>query len=317
MLLFTYQSYLWNEGVRRYLQLLLPRESLFPMPYQAGTLLFHRDATPEVLRTLREATFPLLGPGATFSDPTVKQAVDWVLGREKLTLEDMRIEEAPQLLFFKHEERPVLSFPQKLVIGKARPDELNRGHIKVNVAFTLPPGAYATLVVKRLFHFGWKEDTREQIFASQRPRLAEELEAGSRDDGPRRDTRPSTPTRSKTPTRASRPEADGAPLRASRHDKEEAAPRRASRYDKEAPAPARASRYSKEDAAPRRATRQAPEASAPARPARPEREAPARAAPAEAPARPLGFLERQRLKKSEKARKREEAPKSPKSQRKK
>jgi tRNA pseudouridine13 synthase len=43
--------------------------------------------------------------------------------------------------------------PGRLALGEAKPDELNRGRLRVNVAFTLPPGAYATLVVKRLFHW--------------------------------------------------------------------------------------------------------------------------------------------------------------------
>lgn len=154
LLLFTYQSYLWNETARRLLQLVLPREHLFPMPYQAGTLLHHRDASHEILGYLRSTTVPLLAPDSTFFDPKVEEAVHWVLGKEKLTLADLRVEAAPRLLYFKHEERPLLVFPQKLVLGKARPDELNRGYTKLNVAFTLPPGSYATLVVKRLFHFG-------------------------------------------------------------------------------------------------------------------------------------------------------------------
>jgi tRNA pseudouridine13 synthase len=29
----------------------------------------------------------------------------------------------------------------------------------VNIAFTLPPGSYATLVVKRLFHFSFKKES--------------------------------------------------------------------------------------------------------------------------------------------------------------
>ena len=53
LLLFTYQSYLWNEGVRRLLQLILPREQLFPMPYQAGTLLHHTDARREVMAYIK------------------------------------------------------------------------------------------------------------------------------------------------------------------------------------------------------------------------------------------------------------------------
>ncbi len=191
MLLFTYQSYLWNEGVRRYLQLLLPREDLFPMRYQAGTLLFHRNASPEVMKTLREATFPLLAPDSTFQDPKVEEAVRWVLGREKLELKDLRIAESPKLLFFKHEERPLLVFPHKLVLGRPQRDELNREEdaLKVNVAFTLPPGAYATLVVKRLFHFDWSEETRQQIRDEQRSRREaarerEEAEAEA-DEAPR------------------------------------------------------------------------------------------------------------------------------------
>ncbi|NTX39513.1 tRNA pseudouridine(13) synthase TruD [Myxococcus sp. CA033] len=183
MQLFTFQSFLWNEGVRRYLQLMLPRESLFPMRYQAGTLLFHRDADANTLRVLREATFPLLAPDTTFKDPKVEEAVHWVLSREKLTLADLRIPDAERLLYFKHEERPLLSFPHKLVVGRTQPDEINRGDIKVNVAFTLPPGAYATLVVKRLFHFAYTEETADDIRA-QRERTARIIEESQAEGAP-------------------------------------------------------------------------------------------------------------------------------------
>jgi tRNA pseudouridine13 synthase len=142
------------------------------MPYQAGTLLHHTDATPEVMAYLRERTFPLLAPDSKFTDPKVEEAVTWVLGREKLKLEDLRVKEAPKLLYFKHEERPLVVHPGKLVIGKPRPDELNRGYIKVNIAFTLPPGSYATLVVKRLFHFGVEKETPEDV--APRERLEQE-----------------------------------------------------------------------------------------------------------------------------------------------
>ncbi|MGA9520901.1 MAG: tRNA pseudouridine(13) synthase TruD [Myxococcaceae bacterium] len=184
LLLFEYQSYLWNEGVRRLMQLLLPREHLFPAPYQAGTLLFHRDAPPEVLRYLRDGTFPLLAPNSTFTDPKVKEAVEWVLGKEKLTLDKLRIAEAPRMLYFKHEERPVLVYPGKLVLGRRTRDELNRGSVKLNVAFTLPPGSYATLVIRRLFHFSWQEEAREEIErrAADTARAAE-FDFATRDSG--------------------------------------------------------------------------------------------------------------------------------------
>lgn len=181
--LFAYQSYLWNEGVRRLLQLLLPREHLFPMAYQAGTLLFHREADAAALGYLRRLAFPLLGPTTKLVDPKVKEAVEWVLGKERLSLDALVIKEAPRLLFFKHQERPVLVYPHKLVIGRAQRDELNADRQKMNVAFTLPPGSYATLVTKRLFHFSWREDSDEEILATQRPALVTD------DDGAREQPR--------------------------------------------------------------------------------------------------------------------------------
>jgi tRNA pseudouridine13 synthase len=167
LILFTYQSFLWNEGVRRLLQLLLPREQLFPHPYQAGTLLFHRDASAETLDFLRGATFPLLAPDSTFRDERIETAAQWALGRDKLTLASLRIAQAPKLLFFKHEERPILVFPEKLVVGRVQRDELNRDLLKANVAFTLRPGAYATLVIRRLFHFCYREDSAREIIAAR------------------------------------------------------------------------------------------------------------------------------------------------------
>lgn len=174
MQLFSYQSYLWNEGVRRLLQLLLPREQLFPMAYQAGTLLFHRDADPQVLTYLRGLRFPLLAPDSQFTDDKVREAAMWALGKDKLTLDKLVVEQARRLLYFKHEERPVLCYPHKLVLGRAVPDELNRPHLKVNVAFTLPPGSYATLVVKRLFHFSQQDD--EHVPAGSAPQAISNLE---------------------------------------------------------------------------------------------------------------------------------------------
>jgi tRNA pseudouridine13 synthase len=147
---FAYQSFLWNEGVKRYLRDLLGAPRLVAIRYQAGTLLFPRSLDPEQARALRGRTFPLLAPDSTFADPAVERAALSVLAREGMTLESLRVPGAPQI-HFDHEERPLLVVPGKLVVGESRPDELNRGRLKVNVAFTLPPGAYATLVVKRLF----------------------------------------------------------------------------------------------------------------------------------------------------------------------
>ncbi len=82
----------------------------------------------------------------------VEEAALSVLGREDMGLADLAVPGTPEI-HFEPEERPLLVHPGRLAVGEARPDELNRGRLRVNVAFTLPPGAYATLVVKRLFHW--------------------------------------------------------------------------------------------------------------------------------------------------------------------
>jgi tRNA pseudouridine13 synthase len=160
---FAYQSWLWNEGVKQYLRDVVGIERLVPIRYQAGTLLFPRSLDAEQSRLLRGKTFPLLAPGCPLPDPRVRRAALSVLEREDMSLDALRVPGAPQI-HFDHEERPVLVQPGKLVVGAAQPDEENRGRLRVNVAFTLPPGSYATLVVKRLF--AWTLAPRP---AQQRP----------------------------------------------------------------------------------------------------------------------------------------------------
>ncbi len=160
---FAYQSWLWNEGVKQYLREVVGVQRLLSIKYQAGTLLFPRSWDAEQARLLRERTFPLLAPDSRIEDPAVLRAALSVLARERMTLESLRVPGAPQI-HFDHEERPLLVLPGKLVVSEAQRDELNRGRLRVNVAFTLPPGSYATLVVKRLF--SW---TLEPHRARERP----------------------------------------------------------------------------------------------------------------------------------------------------
>ncbi len=152
MQVFAYQSWLWNEGVKQYLRDAVGITRLLPVKYQAGTLLFPQSLDAAQARAFRHATFPLLAPETRVDDPLVKRAALSVLGREDMTLSSLAVPGAPQI-HFDPEERPLFSSPGKLVVSEPARDEMNKGRLRVNVAFTLPPGAYATLVVKRLFHW--------------------------------------------------------------------------------------------------------------------------------------------------------------------
>src|SRR5512140_2077487 len=149
---FAYQSWLWNEGVKQYLRDVVGISRLVAIRYQAGTLLFPRELDQGQARGLRDRTFPLLAPGTRFEDPAVERAALSVLGREDMALADLAVPGTPEI-HFDPEDRPLLVQPGRLAVGEAKPDEMNRDRLRVNVAFTLPPGAYATLVVKRLFHW--------------------------------------------------------------------------------------------------------------------------------------------------------------------
>ena len=149
---FAYQSWLWNEGVKAYLRQVVGIARLTSIRYQAGTLLFLRELDPITARLVEGRTFPLLAPTTRFHDPAVERAALSVLGREDMGLADLAVPDTPEI-HFDAEERPLLVYPGRLAVGEPSNDELNRGRKRVNVAFTLPPGAYATLVVKRLFHW--------------------------------------------------------------------------------------------------------------------------------------------------------------------
>ena len=159
--LFELQSFIWNEGVKRYLAARVPASDLIGLRYQAGALLLPR-ALPRALRDeLWSTPFPLLAPESTFEDDLVRTSALGALRAQGLELRDLRVPDTPQL-FFKHEERPLFVVPGKLRANEPRADELNRGRRKVNLSFTLPPGAYATLVVRRLFWFATDSRRSEQ-----------------------------------------------------------------------------------------------------------------------------------------------------------
>src|SRR4051812_35074370 len=125
MALFELQSFVWNEGVKRYLGTQVPAAELIGLRYQAGALVFPR-------------ALPLRAPDSTFDDELVRNAALGALSTQGLRLEDLRVPDTRQM-FFKHEERPLFVVPGKLRVNDPGPDELNRGRRKVNLSFTLPP----------------------------------------------------------------------------------------------------------------------------------------------------------------------------------
>lgn len=147
---FAYQSLIWNESVRRYLDRALPDAHRFATGYSGGKHVWPHYGPQETPPPLPES-FPLIDHTTAPDDPAVAAAIDAALSAEGLTRETFKIE-GIRGCFFKHEERPLFVRPRALKqLGRPAPDPLHPGRSEVTLEFELPPGAYATLLLKRLF----------------------------------------------------------------------------------------------------------------------------------------------------------------------
>jgi tRNA pseudouridine13 synthase len=138
----AYQSLLWNRIVARYLarQVGDPPASV---PIAQEALPFYTDLAS---RVSIEAV-PLPYHRARYRDPDLAAVVKEVLREEGFELNDLK----PRILeraYLPRGSRPLLLFPADVSAGAAVPDERFAGRHRVTLTFTLPPGAYATLVIK-------------------------------------------------------------------------------------------------------------------------------------------------------------------------
>lgn len=183
MIVYEYQSFLWNETVKGYLASKIAEKDLLSLRYQAGVLRFPR-ALP---RGGLARTVPLLAPDSRFTDPAIEAAAREILIHERISLERLVVPKIPEM-FFKHEERPLMVMAGKISASEGRPDEENRGRKAVNLAFTLPPGAYASLLVKRILWWGHPQDSPIRSGEGRkpdRPRAAAGRPSGRRRPAPK------------------------------------------------------------------------------------------------------------------------------------
>jgi tRNA pseudouridine13 synthase len=67
---------------------------------------------------------------------------------------DFIANEVPGMIW-KEEQRDALVKPTNVTDVRIEPDEMHEGNVKVSLQFALPRGAYATMVIKRLFAPSW------------------------------------------------------------------------------------------------------------------------------------------------------------------
>ena len=108
-----------------------------------------RSLDPKQLGQLEYLALPLPSSRMALENDNPRLAlVEAVLQAEGITLEQLRLKGLKEL-FFSRGDRAAWVRPAD-IDAAAEPDELNAGKQKLTMAFELPRGSYATLIVKRL-----------------------------------------------------------------------------------------------------------------------------------------------------------------------
>lgn len=147
--LYAYQSHLWNRAVAERLRASLDADERVVMFSEEGKLVSWSKRIPGWADRVRG--FPLAGAElAGVDDADDYQAYRDVLALERMVPSDLAIEGVSGFQL-KPENRPLVLRPMHLRVRPRERDTQNRGRWTVALRFELPRGAYATLVVKRLF----------------------------------------------------------------------------------------------------------------------------------------------------------------------
>jgi tRNA pseudouridine13 synthase len=147
MALSAYQSHLWNLLVARLLASVCPNLATLPgrvAPYRVPLAL-----SAETSAWLLPLTLPTPSARAVMPEPRTAALYEALLVEEGITPRGLRLRDL-RSAYLKSTPRAVMLRPGEFELGGVQPDELFPGRVRVTVAFTLPRGAYATMVVRRL-----------------------------------------------------------------------------------------------------------------------------------------------------------------------
>ena len=144
--LLAYQSYIFNRA----LYLLIQEHGIdsHEVPYIAGSFLFYSKLKD--IDALRVIEMPMVNEKTKLSG-SVGANIKEVLREEGIELKQFSLGKMRfRGVRFKPFLRKALLFPGDLNIEPEQPDDRYPGKKKIKLEFSLPPGSYATIVIKRL-----------------------------------------------------------------------------------------------------------------------------------------------------------------------
>lgn len=151
---FAYQSYLWNRAVSGLLRVAVKGAQRLRLSTVAGDLIAWKYLAPEREEKLEKMRTPLFGvDGDGGSEPFKKSMINEMRNADLLR-SDFIENEVPGMIW-KEEQRAAFVKPTKVTDVRIEPDEMHEGNVKASLQFALPRGAYATMLIKRLFAPSW------------------------------------------------------------------------------------------------------------------------------------------------------------------
>lgn len=143
----AFGSHLWNELLRRLLREKI--KDLHAVQAESGIYLFWKTLDEETFNYLRELKLPTPAAKMQFPDELSRTLYLRILEENNLKFSSFRTR-ALSRVFFRSFQRKVLLYPENLEIVEIKEDELHPKRKAIVLSFTLPRGAFATMLVKRI-----------------------------------------------------------------------------------------------------------------------------------------------------------------------
>jgi tRNA pseudouridine13 synthase len=144
----AFQSWLWNLILAGWIERNTTPEQRVTVELKVGALPFPAGIDPDQRALIDGVAIPLPSSRTPLPDGLLGEIAAGVLSAFGLTWGDMRVKKLKDVFFSKGARQPLI--PLGDVAATIVDDELHRKKQAVRLEFTLPKGAYATMLVKRI-----------------------------------------------------------------------------------------------------------------------------------------------------------------------
>ena len=146
----AYQSFLWNKAASLFLERRTSSQGveIFRLEIAGADLVFYSSLPRKLLEELEDKEIPLPRRGLKIEDSEIEEVLGRVMEEEGLNPENLKVR-FTEKVFLSGGSRRVLAFPQNLSLEEGE-DELFCGRRKLVLSFSLPPGSYATMLLRSL-----------------------------------------------------------------------------------------------------------------------------------------------------------------------